>query len=64
MTSGHFVYIPLILLLGFAIGFVFGGRAARDAIAAKEQELIRRKAAREARAARSAAADPGPPPTS
>lgn len=39
MTAGHFIYIPAVLLLGIVIGWVLGGRAARDAYAA---ELRRR----------------------
>lgn len=40
MTAGHFIYIPAILLIGIVIGWVLGGRAARDAYAA---ELKRRE---------------------
>lgn len=29
-TIAHFLYIPGILLVGIAIGFVLGARAARD----------------------------------
>lgn len=41
MTAGHFIYIPVMLLVGIVIGWVLGGRAARDAYAA---ELRRREA--------------------
>lgn len=47
MTAGHFIYIPVTLLVGIVIGWVLGSRAAQDAFAA---ELRRR----EARAARQA----------
>jgi hypothetical protein len=47
MTAGHFIFIPAVLLIGIVIGWILGGRAARDAFAA---ELRRR----EERAARSA----------
>ena len=55
----HFLYIPSVLILGIAIGFILGGRAARDAEAA-------RKRADDAKAARRAARDavrktPDPP---
>ena len=45
MTAGHFIFIPSVLLIGIAIGWVLGSRAARDAFSA---ELRRReeKAAR------------------
>jgi hypothetical protein len=46
-TTAHFVYIPAVLLLGIVIGFVLGGRAARDAFAAQKE----REAARAARRA-------------
>jgi hypothetical protein len=48
MTAGHFIYIPVTLLVGVVIGWVLGSRAAQDAFAA---ELKRR----EERAARAAA---------
>ena len=40
MTAGHFLFIPAVLLLGIAIGWILGSRAARDAYAA---ELSRRE---------------------
>jgi hypothetical protein len=40
MSGGHFIYIPVILLVGIVIGWVMGSRAARDAYAA---ELKRRE---------------------
>jgi hypothetical protein len=30
MTSAHFVYIPCVVLVGIVIGWILGGRAARD----------------------------------
>ncbi|HXE79964.1 MAG TPA: hypothetical protein VNK41_04380 [Vicinamibacterales bacterium] len=35
MGAGHFIYIPLVLLLGIVIGWVLATRAARDAYAAE-----------------------------
>lgn len=29
-TAAHFVYIPCVLLVGIVIGWILGGRAARD----------------------------------
>jgi hypothetical protein len=40
MTAGHFIFIPAVLLVGVVIGWVLGGRAARDAYAV---ELKRRE---------------------
>lgn len=40
MTSAHFIYIPIVLLVGIVVGWVLGSRAARDAYAA---ELKRRE---------------------
>jgi hypothetical protein len=33
MTSAHFIFIPSVLLVGIIIGWILGGRAARDAYA-------------------------------
>jgi hypothetical protein len=49
--SSHFIYIPVVLILGISIGFVLGGRATRDAMRVEEQkaaERERRKAERRA----------------
>ncbi len=40
-TIAHVLYIPGVLLIGIAIGFVMGARAARDEIA-KQNERRRR----------------------
>lgn len=40
MSAAHFIFIPAVLLVGLVIGWVLGGRAARDAYAA---ELRRRE---------------------
>jgi hypothetical protein len=48
VTAGHFIFIPSVLMIGVAIGWVLGSRAARDAFA---MELKRR----EERAAKAAA---------
>ena len=31
MTSAHFIFIPAVLIVGVVIGWILGGRAARDA---------------------------------
>jgi hypothetical protein len=45
MTAGHFIFIPSVLLIGIVIGWLLGGRAARDAYAAE----LRRREERSAR---------------
>ena len=47
MTAGHFIFIPSVLLVGIAIGWVLGSRAARDAYGAE----LRRREEKSARAA-------------
>ena len=52
--SSHFIYIPVIFVLGIVIGFVLGAKATRDAIALearKAAEREERKARRQAAAA-------------
>lgn len=52
--SSHFIYIPVIFILGIVIGFVLGAKATRDAIALearKAAEREERKARRQAAAA-------------
>lgn len=34
-TPEHFIFIPLVLLIGIYIGWTLGGKAARDKIAEK-----------------------------
>jgi hypothetical protein len=48
MSASHFIFIPAVLIVGVVIGWILGGRAARDAYA---MELRRR----EERAKRTAA---------
>ena len=42
MTSGHFIFIPAVLLVGIAIGWILGSRAAADAYASQ----LKKQAAR------------------
>ena len=47
----HFIYIPTVMMIGIVLGFVLGGRAARDAQAAQaraEEARVARRAARDA----------------
>lgn len=59
-TAAHVIYIPGMLLLGVVIGYVIGGRAARDAFEA-EQRRKEARAARRARAGQPPEASPEPP---
>ena len=52
MTAAHFIYIPMLLIVGTVIGFILGGRAARDAFAMDKKREERRAAARAEREAR------------
>jgi hypothetical protein len=61
MTSGHFIYIPIIVLLGIVIGFILGGRAARDAMALEKKKAEKRAAARAAREKQAATTEPRDP---
>ena len=36
--SSHFIYIPVIFVLGIALGFIFGSKATRDAIAFEQKK--------------------------
>ena len=47
MTAGHFIYVPVTMLIGVVIGWVLGSRAAQDAFASE----LKRREARAARAA-------------
>ena len=49
-TAGHFIYSPVILLIGIVLGWVLGSRAAADAMA-MEQRNREERAQRKAQAA-------------
>jgi hypothetical protein len=49
MTAAHFIYIPMVAIVGIVLGFFLGGRAARDAFALAEKKAERRAAVRAAR---------------
>ncbi|GAB4556729.1 MAG: hypothetical protein Tsb0020_00230 [Haliangiales bacterium] len=57
-SSAHIIYIPMVLLVGVMLGFIFGSRAARNAFdmerkrdAERAEARARRQARKEARAA-------------
>jgi hypothetical protein len=49
VTAAHFIYIPIVLIVGIVLGFFLGGRAARDQFALEQKKAERRAAARAAR---------------
>jgi len=52
-NSSHFIYIPVIFILGIVLGFMLGAKATRDAIALEQKKAAERE---ERRARRQAAA--------
>lgn len=64
MSSAHYIYIPMILLVGLVLGFLIGGRMARDAYNMELERERERDAARAERAARKAARAAGEEPGS
>jgi hypothetical protein len=40
-TIAHFIYIPGVLLIGIAVGFVMGARAARNELARTQKSRRR-----------------------
>jgi hypothetical protein len=47
VTSGHFFFIPAVLLVGIVLGWILGSRAAGDAYASelkRREERDKRKA--------------------
>lgn len=45
-TAAHFIYIPVVLIVGVVIGWILGSRAAQDAFA---MELKKREARQKSR---------------
>ena len=41
MTSAHFIFIPVVLLVGVVIGWILGTRAAQDAMAMELRKRAR-----------------------
>ncbi|HEY5449584.1 MAG TPA: hypothetical protein VIQ54_12595 [Polyangia bacterium] len=54
--SSHFIYIPVIFIIGIVLGFVIGAKATRDEIALGQKKAAEREARLAERAARRAAA--------
>ena len=54
-TSGHFIFIPAVLLIGVLIGFLLGSRAKADQANLQARREEERAAARKARDERKAA---------
>jgi uncharacterized membrane protein len=42
-NSSHFIYIPLIFVLGIVLGFLLGSKATRDAIAFEQKKAAERE---------------------
>ena len=53
MGAGHFIFIPVVALIGVVAGWILGSRAAQDAYAAE----LKRREARAARQSQKAARD-------
>jgi hypothetical protein len=49
VTSGHFIFIPAVLLVGLVLGWILGSRAARDAYAMELKRREERAAKKEGR---------------
>ena len=49
MTASHFIFIPAVLIVGVVIGWILGGRAARDAYAMELKRRDERASRAEAR---------------
>jgi len=54
-SSSHFIYIPIVFVIGIVLGFVLGAKASRDAIALEQRKAAEREARKAERAARQAA---------
>jgi hypothetical protein len=52
-SAAHFIYIPVVVLLGVVIGWVLGSRAARDAYLVE----LRRRESKQQRSASKAVGD-------
>jgi len=58
--SSHFIYIPVVFVLGIVLGFMLGSKATRDAFALEERKAAEREARRAAREAARAGAGEKP----
>jgi hypothetical protein len=55
VTAAHFIYIPMVVMAGIIIGFILGGRVARNAFDLELKREREREEARRVRAERKAA---------
>jgi uncharacterized membrane protein len=53
--SSHFIYIPVIFILGIVLGFLLGSKATRDAIAFEQKKAAEREERRAKRQQEAAA---------
>ena len=60
-SVAHFLYIPMVIMVGIVIGFILGGRAARDAQVTRERAEAEKAARRAARLAKQGGGDGAPP---
>jgi uncharacterized protein YneF (UPF0154 family) len=63
-TTAHVIYIPVILLLGIVLGFIWGAKVTKEAymLAAKAaEERVRKRAERAAERAAAAEKSETPP---
>jgi hypothetical protein len=58
--SSHFIYIPVVIVLGIVLGFIMGSKAVKDQIALDARKAAEREARKAAREARAAAAPDKP----
>jgi hypothetical protein len=54
-NSSHFIYIPVIFVLGIVLGFLLGSKATRDAIAFEAKKAAEREERRAKRQQEAAA---------
>ncbi len=54
MTSSHIIFIPMAILVGVVLGFLFGRAAARDSFEMELKRMEERKKVRAEREARKA----------
>jgi len=54
--SSHFIYIPIVFVIGIVLGFLMGAKATRDEIALGQKKAAEREARMAERAARRASA--------
>jgi len=52
--SSHFIYIPVVFVIGIVLGFLLGAKATRDEIALGQRKAAEREARMAERAARRA----------